>query len=80
MSRHKLDICVIVVTVFGAAALAFAAADWSAAERKFEEFRREHEQLRRLTPDETKKIVAAVCEAEEEDRQSVAKGRLAAGP
>jgi hypothetical protein len=61
------------MAICGAAALAFAAADWSAADRKFEEFRREHEQLRRLTPDETKKIVAAVCEAEEADRQSVAK-------
>ncbi len=73
MSRHAFGSGVIVLTVCGAAAIAFAAADWSAAERKFEEFRREHEQLRRLTPDETRKIVAAVCEAEEEDRQSVGK-------
>jgi hypothetical protein len=73
MSRHAFGSGVIVLTICGAAALAFAAADWSAAERKFEEFRREHEQLRRLTPDETKKVVAAVCEAEEEDRQSVAR-------
>jgi hypothetical protein len=73
MSRHAFVSCVIFVTMCGAAALAFAAGDWSAAERKFEEFRREHEQLRRLTPDETRKIVAAVCEAEEADRQSVAR-------
>jgi hypothetical protein len=73
MSRHAFGSGVIVLTVCGAAALAFAAADRSAAERKFEELRRKHEQLRRLTPDETKKIVAAVCEAEEEDRQSVAR-------
>ncbi len=73
MSRYTLVSCTIVVTECGAAALAFAAADWSAAERKFDDFRREHDQLRKLTPDETKKIVAAVCEAEEEDRQSVAR-------
>jgi hypothetical protein len=73
MSKFKLGSCTIVVTLCGAAALAFAAGNWSAAERKFEEFRREHEQLRRLTPEETRKIVAAVCEAEEEDRQSVAR-------
>jgi Restriction endonuclease fold toxin 9 len=73
MSRRAFGSGVIVLTVCGAAALAFAAADWSAAERKFEEFRRKHEQLRGLTPDETKKIVTAVCEAEEEDRQSVAR-------
>jgi Restriction endonuclease fold toxin 9 len=73
MSRHGIVAGVIVVTLCGAAALAFAAVNWSAAEGKFEEFRREHEQLRQLTPDETKKIVAAVCEAEEEDRQSVAR-------
>jgi hypothetical protein len=71
--RHAFGSGVIVLTVCGAAAIAFAAADWSAAERKFDELRREHEQLRRLTPDETKKIVAAVCEAEEADRQSVAR-------
>jgi hypothetical protein len=73
MSRHAFGSGVIVLTICGAAALAFAAADWSAAERKFEELRRKHEQLRGLTPDETRKIVAAVCEAEEEDRQSVAR-------
>jgi hypothetical protein len=73
MSRPAFVTCTIVVTVCGAAALAFAAADWSMAEDEFEEFRHKHEQLRRLTPDETKKIVAAVCEAEEEDRQSVAR-------
>jgi hypothetical protein len=73
MSRHAFGSGVIVLTICGAAALAFAAADWSAAERKFEELRREHEQLRGLTPDETKRIVTAVCEAEEEDRQSVAR-------
>jgi hypothetical protein len=73
MSRHAFGSGVIVLTMCGAAAIAFAAANWSAAESKFEDFRREHDQLRKLTPGETKKIVAAVCEAEEEDRQSVAR-------
>ncbi len=73
MSLKKFVPYCVVAAVCSAAAVAFAAADWGAAERKFEEFRREHEQLRRLTQDETKKIVAAVCEAEEEDRQSVAR-------
>jgi hypothetical protein len=73
MSRHTFVSCTIVAIVCGAAALAFAAGNWSAAESKFEDFRREHDQLRKLTPDETKTIVAAVCEAEEEDRQSVAR-------
>lgn len=73
MSRHRFVSGIIVAIVCGAAAIAFAAGNFGGAERKFEEFRREHEQLRRLTPDETRKIVAAVCEAEEEDRQSVAR-------
>ncbi len=73
MSRYTFVSSAIVVIVCGAAAIAFAAADWSVAERKFEDFRREHEKLRQLTPDETKRIVAAVCEIEEEDRQSVAR-------
>jgi hypothetical protein len=64
---------VLAVALCGAAALAFAAPDWSGAERAFDEFRSEHEQLRRLTPAETGKIVDAVCEAEEDERQSVAR-------
>jgi hypothetical protein len=73
MSRPAFVTSTIVVILCSAAALAFAAANWSAAESRFEDFRREHDQLRKLTPDETKKIVAAVCNAEEEDRQSVAR-------
>jgi hypothetical protein len=69
----RLMFGVCAVALCGAAALAFAAADWSGAERAFDDFRLEHEQLRRLTPEETGKIVAAVCEAEEDERQSVAR-------
>jgi hypothetical protein len=76
MSRHAFGSGVIVLTICGAAALAFAAADWSAAERKFEELRREHEQLRGLTPDETKKIElldAVLADGAQKDRHGKAR-------
>ncbi len=52
--------------------MAFAASDWSAAKDKAERFKGDYQNLRELTPDETRRIVTAVCEADEEERASVA--------
>src|SRR5690606_10361740 len=64
---------VIASIMLGAGAIAYAAADWRSTERKVDDFKKEHEQLRKLTPEETRKIVTAICDAEEADRQSVAR-------
>lgn len=67
-----MTVCVLMVTAFGLVAVAFAAADWNAAKDKAERFKGEYQSLRKLTPGETRRIVTAVCEADEEERASVA--------
>lgn len=48
------------------------AADWSDAADKAAEFKAEQESLKGLTPDEVRRIVTAICEAEEDDRKAIA--------
>ena len=52
--------------------LARADGDWSAARDRTDRFKTEYEALRRLTPEETRRVVAAICEADEDERASVA--------
>ena len=46
--------------------------DWSAARDRTDRFKSEYEALRRLTPEETRRVVTAICEADEDERASVA--------
>lgn len=62
----------LVVAVLGLVAVAFAAGDWSGARDKASSFKSEYENLRKLTPEETRRVVTAICEADEEERASVA--------
>lgn len=48
-----------------------AAADWSAAKSKVEDFRRQYQEAKKMTPEETRRIVTAICEADEEQRGEV---------
>jgi hypothetical protein len=57
------------ILVFGLVAVAWAAGDWSRAKEKAEKFKTEYEDLRKLTPVETREIVTAICDADEEDRK-----------
>lgn len=50
-----------------------AGGDWSAAKGKVEELKTRQQELRKLSPSEIRKVVTAVCEADEEDRLSVGK-------
>jgi polyhydroxyalkanoate synthesis regulator phasin len=43
--------------------VAWAAGDWSAAQNRFERFKDEQQALKKMTPEETRKIVQAICEA-----------------
>jgi gas vesicle protein len=70
MKRGLLGGCVV-GGVIVAIAVAYAAGDWSASKDKVG-FKRDYDSLRSLTPEETRRLVAAVCEANEEDRVSVA--------
>lgn len=62
----------VVVMLSALAAIAYAAGDWGTAKDKVDRFKSEYDNLRRLTPEETRRIVTAVCEADEDDRRSVA--------
>jgi hypothetical protein len=62
----------VVVMISAVAAIAWAAGDWSSAKDKAERFKSEYEELRKLTPQETRRVVTAICEADEEERSSVA--------
>lgn len=55
------------------ASFALAAGDWPAAQREFNAFERKHADLRRLTPRETRKIVDAICKADDDKRKEAAK-------
>jgi hypothetical protein len=46
-----------------------ASGDWSAARSKVDELKTRQGELRKVTPEETRKIVTAVCEADEDERK-----------
>jgi len=55
-----------VALVFG---IAWANGDWSATQRKADDFKSKAQELKRAAVEATKKIVTAVCEADEENRK-----------
>lgn len=62
---------VIWASVVGVALIstfALARGDWSDADRKYESFKRDQQDLKTLTPKETRRLVTAICEVDEEDR------------
>jgi len=71
MSRTKVVIVSLMV-VAAVAGIAWASSgDWSAARSKVDELKAKQMELRKVTPEETRKIVTAICEAEEDDRRKV---------
>lgn len=65
---------VLLVASFG---IVWAAGDWSSARSKADEFKSRQEDLKKLTPAETRKVVTAICEADEEARRDVSQEALA---
>jgi hypothetical protein len=51
--------------------IAWASGDWSGARSKVDELKSKQMDLRKLTPDETRKIVTAICEVDEDERKKV---------
>lgn len=49
--------------------VAWAKGDWSAARSKADEFKSRHQELRKLAPEETRRVVSAICEADEDARK-----------
>jgi len=52
--------------------VAWASADWSSAKSKAEDFDRKVEELRKRAPEETRRIVTAVCAAKQDERKRAA--------
>jgi hypothetical protein len=52
--------------------VAWASADWSSAKSKAEDFDHKVEELRKRAPEETRKIVTAVCAAKQDERKRAA--------
>lgn len=53
-------------------AVAYAAGDWRGAKDSADRFKSAYDGLRGLTPEETRRVVTAVCDADEDERASVA--------
>lgn len=49
--------------------IAWASGNWSDARNKAEEFKTRQQDLRKLVPEETRRVVTAICEADEEARR-----------
>jgi polyhydroxyalkanoate synthesis regulator phasin len=68
MANRAITVCITLTVVVG---VAWAAGDWSAAQSKASEFKDRYTDLRKLTPDETRKLVSAICDAEDGARRTV---------
>lgn len=64
--KTVLGVFVVLGAVFG---IAWAKGDWSSAQSKAEDLKRRQQDLRRLVPDEVRRIVTAVCEVDEDARR-----------
>lgn len=71
MRKSHLAIVIALVLASGLTVVALALGNWSAARSKAEDFLKANAELRKLTPYETRRIVTAVCEAEEDEREAV---------
>jgi hypothetical protein len=62
----KVSLCVMALGVGVAWA---SSGDWSAAKSKVEDFKQKEGELRKRAPEETRKIVAAICAASSQDKR-----------
>jgi hypothetical protein len=63
MMRKKTVMKILGVSFALTVGVAWAKGDWSAARSKAEDFKRDQQSLKKMTPDETRRIVTAICEA-----------------
>lgn len=70
VGRFVLAALTLVAAVFG---IAWARGDWSSAQSKAEDMKRKQMELRKLAPEEIRRLVTAVCEVDEDARKDVGK-------
>jgi len=71
LTRKTLVVATILVAA--GVAVAWASGDWSSARSAAEDMKSRQQELRKLTPEETRQIVTAICEADEDARESAGK-------
>ena len=71
MRRARAVVVAAVVVVVASIGVAWASGDWSAARSKADEFKSRQQDLRKLDPEETRQVVTAICEADEDARRDV---------
>jgi hypothetical protein len=71
VSKTGLKFASMIVAVAACIGIAWAAGDWNTAQSKVEEMKRKTMELRKLTPEEIRGVVAAVCDADEDERRDV---------
>lgn len=64
-------IIVVALVLTAGIGVVWAGGDWSAAKNKADEFKSRQLDLKKLDPDETRRVVTAICEADEEARKDV---------
>ena len=57
--------------------VAWASGDWTSAKSAADDMKTKQQELRKLTPEETRGIVTAICEADEDARSDASKRRSA---
>ena len=59
--------------VAASAMVAWASGDWSSAKSAADDMKTKQQELRKLAPEETRDIVTAICEADEDARSDAGK-------
>jgi len=70
---RKTFVVAAALVAAGIAAVAWASGDWSSARSAAEDMKSRQQELRKLTPEETRLIVTAICDADEDARGSAGK-------
>jgi len=71
MSKSKMKIMGVGVVMVAGLGIAWASGDWSSARSKADEFKSRQQDLKKFEPDETRQVVKAICEADEEARRDI---------
>lgn len=74
--KASVQVLLLVLALGIAVGFAWAAGDWSAAQSKVEELKKQQKELRELSSQEMRRLVTAVCDVDEDERLQV--GRDAA--
>jgi len=73
VSKIKALLVLFLAGMLGLAGIAWASGDWNAATSKVEDLKRRQMDLRKMSADEIRRLVKAVCEVDTDERYAVGK-------